>query len=150
DMAAGGRVARVIDPGWNSLERYAPGETALLHYTDMQTQPWISRRNPLGYLWVSELLAGVRGGFITREFVAEQVENGWVRPSLLFQIDRDIADPLLLGASAARLDRGFVAPYQKLTGKRASPWTSPAAFARALARETVQRHTLPALRRWRA
>lgn len=150
EMAAGGQVARVIDSAWNSLERYVPGETALLHYTDMQTQPWVSCRNPLGYLWVGDLLEAIAEGAITREFVAGHVASGWVRPSLLTQIDEDLADPLLLGARGARLDRDFVAPYRSLGGGRASAWSSPVAVARALAREILVRNALPALRRMRA
>jgi hypothetical protein len=149
EMAAGGRVSRVLDPAWNSLERYAPGETALLHYTDMQTQPWVSTANPLGYLWMRDLLEAVASGFITRDFVAEHVTRGWVRPSLLLQIDEDIADPLLLGRRAAVLDRNFIAPYRSLSAQAASPWTSPFATIRALAREFLYRSALPALRRLR-
>jgi hypothetical protein len=150
EMAAGGRVARILDPAWNSLERYKPGETALLHYTDMQTQPWVSTANPHGYLWVRDLLEAIAAGAISRDFVADHVARGWVRPSLLLQIDEDVADPLLLGRRAAALDRDFVAPYRSLVAKHAVPWTSPIARARALAREVIQRNALPALRRMRA
>src|SRR5881394_780918 len=43
EMAVAKRIRAGIDPRWNSLEQYREGETALLHYTDMPTQPWVSR-----------------------------------------------------------------------------------------------------------
>jgi len=62
------RVARSIrpdiDPSWNSLERYQAGVTGLVHYTDMPTQPWVSSGNPLGYLWVRDLIEAVDAGAI--------------------------------------------------------------------------------------
>ncbi len=50
---------------WNSLEHYDP-DTALLHYTDMYTQPWVSPENPLGYLWIGELIAMLDAGAVER------------------------------------------------------------------------------------
>jgi len=114
EMGAGGVVARTIDPVWNSLERYVADQTALLHYTDMNTQPWVFAGHPLGYLWTRDLLQAVKSGFIPRDLVAEHVERGWVRPTLLRQIDEDINDPLLLSGKARREDRAFVAPFRQL------------------------------------
>ena len=36
-----------IPPVWNHLEHYEPGETKLLHYTVVPTQPWKNDKNPL-------------------------------------------------------------------------------------------------------
>ena len=145
-LAAGGRVARVLDASWNSLEHYVPGRTALLHYTDMNTQPWVWHLNPLGYLWERELLAAVEEGFIDRNFVAEHVRRGWVRPSLLIQIDEDCADGRLLGRRANAADRNFLPPYHSLAGARPSLRSSPLRFATSFAREIVRRRLLPAVR----
>jgi Glycosyl transferase family 8 len=114
EMAVARRVSAAIDPRWNSLERYVAGETALLHYTDMPTQPWVSRDNPLGYLWVRDLLAAVDEGFITREYVDEQIRHGVVRPSLRYQLEHRVEDTRKLPDSAKALDATFVAPYQKM------------------------------------
>ena len=76
EMAVARKVSAAISPEWNSLERYVEGETALLHYTDMPTQPWVSRDNPLGHLWVRDLIAATEAGFITRQYVEEQVHLG--------------------------------------------------------------------------
>jgi hypothetical protein len=114
EMAVARRVSAVIDPSWNSLERYVAGETALLHYTDMPTQPWVSRDNPLGYLWVRDLLAAVDEGFITREYVDGQIGNGVVRPSLRYQLEHRVEDARKLPDAAKALDATFVAPYRRM------------------------------------
>lgn len=98
-----------ISPEWNSLEQYEDGKTALLHYTDMDLQPWLSRENKLGYLWMRNLFEAIDDGFITTDFVREEVKRGHVRPSLLFQVRRRQEDPISL-KRAARLDRFFVPP----------------------------------------
>jgi hypothetical protein len=65
---------------------------------------------------VRDLLEAIDGGFITKEYVAEHVARGWVRPSLLYQIEHRVEDGLLLPRAACALDEGFVAPYEKLPG----------------------------------
>ena len=114
EMAVARHVEADIDPSWNSLERYTDGETSLLHYTDMHTQPWVSCDNPLGYLWVRDLREAVEQGFITLDEVKEHVARGYVRPSLVAQLERGIDDPLLLPKQARALDDAFVPPYKKL------------------------------------
>lgn len=113
DMAVARKIRAAIDPSWNSLERYVPGETGLLHYTDMPTQPWVSAENPHGALWVRDLSDAVAQGFISRSYVEDHVERGFVRPSLLHQLDHGIADPNQLPREARTLDRSFVAPYKQ-------------------------------------
>jgi hypothetical protein len=115
DMALAGNVRAGIDPAWNSLERFVPGETRLVHYTDMDRQPWVARRNPLNPLWVRGLLDAVADGWVTRDEVADHVARGWVRPSLLLQVDRRIErlGPLAAVHAWGR-DRRFVPPYKAL------------------------------------
>lgn len=114
EMAAGGRVARTIPAKWNRLERWVEGETGLVHYTDMDTQPWVYADHPFGYVWCRDLLEAVKSGFTTIDFVREHVQRGHVRPSLLYQIEHGIDDPVLLPGKALALDRAFRAPYTKL------------------------------------
>ena len=71
-----------LDRAWNSLEYHHPGKTAILHYTDLGTQPWAVEGNPLEHLWLDELRAAIEAGFITREFVEKEIEAGHVRPML--------------------------------------------------------------------
>lgn len=142
EMAVARKVRADIDPSWNSLERYREGETALLHYTDMNTQPWISRENRHGYLWVRDLIAAVEKGFITRELVAEHVAQGFVRPSLLAQLDQRIEEPALLPKAARDLDRGYVAPYQKMAAHGGSRAGNPLRALRAMLRHFYQKSLL--------
>jgi hypothetical protein len=141
-MAVARKVRAGIDPNWNSLERYRDGETALLHYTDMNTQPWISRANRHGYLWVRDLIAAVDKGFITRELVAEHVAQGFVRPSLLHQVDERIEEAALLPKTARDLDRGYVAPYQKMATHGGNGRGNPFRALRAVLRHFYQKSLL--------
>jgi glycosyl transferase family 8 len=114
DMAVARRVRAAIDPAWNSLERYIEGETALLHYTDMPTQPWVSIQNPHGRLWIRDLRRAVETGFIAPAFVEEHVRRGFVRPSLLYQLEHGLDNSQQLPKPARTLDADFVAPYQRV------------------------------------
>jgi hypothetical protein len=80
------RVRPALPPEWNSLEAYVPGQTALIHYTDMFKQPWVSLRNRHVHLWVGYLREALDDGFITMEEVRREVERGHARPSLLSQL----------------------------------------------------------------
>lgn len=121
EMAVAKTIRADISPQWNSLERYKRGQTALLHYTDMPTQPWVYYDNPLGYLWVRDLLNAIDSGFITTDEVKEHVARGYVRPSLLYQIEHNIEDGQWLPRAAHALDDLFIAPYQKMQGGTAAP-----------------------------
>lgn len=116
DMAVARRIRAAIDPSWNSLERYVDGETGLLHYTDMPTQPWVSMDNPHGYLWMRDLRQAVARGFISHAYVEEHVRRAYVRPSLLYQLDHGVDDARQLPQNARRLDADFTAPYKVIGG----------------------------------
>ncbi len=112
------KLARHVKPSipseWNSLERYEPGRTGLLHFTDMHSQPWICRSHRWGSLWVRSLLDAIADGFITREYVADHVSRGWVRPSLLQQVDAKAGSPGWRTPFAMFADRGYIPPYKKM------------------------------------
>lgn len=107
---------RSVPDVWNSLEHYVPDETALIHYTDMADQPWVSHRNPLGHLWFKALFAALDAGAVSERLVEEAIRFGHVRPSLGIQVERRIADGRKLKSSQLAADSKFIAPYQKLTG----------------------------------
>jgi hypothetical protein len=138
-MSIADNIERSVGPEWNSLEYYKEGETALLHYTDMPTQPWIYSANPLGYLWVRDLIEAIENKFIDYDYVRDHVERGFVRPSLLYQIENGIIDGLLLPRSAKKLDRDFSAPYVKLAKTGASPWVDRKSWVKAVIRSAYQR-----------
>lgn len=128
-MCVAEHIARTIPSGWNSLERYDAADTRLLHYTDMNTQPWVITTHPLGHLWVACLRRALDSGFITRDDVQREVAAGRVRPSLLKQIDLPIDDSQALPKSLRQLDQAFVAPYRRLIRHRWRPWSSLMALA---------------------
>jgi hypothetical protein len=114
EMKVARNIVTAIDPSWNSLERFEQGVTGLLHYTDMTRQPWVSRENPLGHLWVRELIQAVDRGVIERGLVESHVREGHLRPSLLFQLDHRMEHTGGLPAAAVSLDAGFVPPYKRM------------------------------------
>lgn len=114
EMRVAKNIRASIDPRWNSLEHFEPDRTALLHYTDMATQPWVSRDNPLGHLWTRDLIDAVNGGYIEIDFVRKHVELGYVRPSLFYQVVHQIESCSSLSPKAVALDDSFVAPYQQM------------------------------------
>jgi len=138
DMAIA-KVRADIDSAWNCLERFDPKETALLHYTDMSTQPWVSTLNPLAYLWFRDLFEALECGAIDKTYIRDHVDRGYLRPSLWYQIEHGIEDPLLLPRSAKKLDASFTAAFKKIHSHGALPWTNQVALARSIARDFARR-----------
>ena len=145
EMRVARKIGRNISPAWNSLEYYDPGNTRLLHYTDMNTQPWISTKNPLGHLWVSCLRRAIAAKFITREKLVLETNEGHIRPSLLAQLDAEIDDPLVLPAAMRKLDRNFAAPYRRLRSGSSHPWTTLGSAARAFLQRAYYRSPMARL-----
>lgn len=145
EMCVAQAIGCEISADWNALERYDQGRTCLLHYTDMNTQPWVATTNPLAHLWVACLRRALAGGFITRAEVEREVAAGYVRPSLLGQIDIGLDRPMELSSAMRRGDRAFAAPYRRLRSGRARPWTSARMAVLALARRCYYRSPLPRL-----
>lgn len=145
EMRVAQRIGRTVPQEWNALECFDPERTCLLHYTDMNTQPWISTANPLGHLWVACLRRALTTGFISRTELECEITAGHVRPSLQHQLDAGIDNTLELPAAVRRLDRGFVAPYRRLRSGRARPWTSARTALFALLRRCYYRSPLPRL-----
>ena len=80
------RIAYDVPFSWNSLEHYEAGGTALLHYTDMYTQPWVSALNPLGYLWVNTLREMIENRSLDHSLLREEIKRGYFRPSLATEV----------------------------------------------------------------
>ena len=135
-------TSATIEPDWNALETYSPHKTALLHYTDMNTQPWVSHLNPLGYLWVATLRNAIQDGAVSRVFVEEEIVKGHVRPSLIYQIDYGIDDGILLPTSVLGLDAEFVPPYRDIATHGATPWRNRFLWLHAVVRFNYQKTML--------
>lgn len=113
-MALAKNIRGDIGAEWNSMEHFSRKNTALLHFTDMSTQPWVSRENPLGYLWVADLIEAIERGAVSARLVEEEVAAGHVRPSLLYQIEKRVHESLLLPRKARQMDSKFRPPYRAL------------------------------------
>jgi Glycosyl transferase family 8 len=140
DMAVAPRQRAGIEPYWNSLERFVESETRLVHYTDMGTQPWVSTANPLGSLWMRDLFEAIDAGFLTRDEVADHITRGWVRPSLLYQIDQRDEVGRRLPPEVVAADAAFQAPFEEILqrgDRRGLPHLARAAARRAY--HTVRR-----------
>lgn len=118
EMRVAKNIAWTIPDTWNSLEYYEPGETALLHYTDMNTQPWISTKNKNSSLWISCLRRAVDSGFISRSDIEREIDAGNARPSLLYQIDNGLDDSWALPARQLLRDVTFIPPYNRILKAR--------------------------------
>ena len=96
----------VIPETWNSLEVYEDGQTKLLHYTDMNRQPWVANVNENASLFYSYLQAAMADGFISKGEFVQEVRKGFVSPCL--------ADWIGVERPADAPDeRSWVAPYQR-------------------------------------
>ena len=104
-------IGITISPAWNDLEHFDPHHTALLHFTRVTTQPWLSPRNPLGYLWFEALFQALDAGQIQLDLVKDHAQRGFLRPSVLWQIEHRVADSLTIPKSVlTELDARFVFP----------------------------------------
>jgi hypothetical protein len=102
-----GRVETRLPYHWNSLDTYAPGETRLIHYTTMQRQPWLMRNNRHADVWIAALLEALEEGVVEVAEVEDAVEGRWVRPSLLYQVRKGVADPRKVPPWITFRDRPF-------------------------------------------
>lgn len=116
EMACVERWSPSLPAIWNSLEHYEPGKTCLVHFTDMDGQPWLNPFHANATLWTRYLLDAIKDGHIRRETVEDEIRRGHVRPSLLAQIDRDDANPKNLPFAVLRRDLSeFFPPHRKQT-----------------------------------
>lgn len=136
EMRLSPQTSARLDSSWNCLERF-DGQTALLHYTDMNVQPWVSTENRLGKLWCRELLELVSEGRVSLAEIERHVAKGWVRPSLLYQAEHGIEDPRKLPGKAKRLDIVFRAPFERMPSQSGTLQSTAMRF-RAIVRKLVK------------
>jgi hypothetical protein len=94
---------------WNCLE-YLDEQTALLHYTDMDAQPWLWDGNPNAGIWYTYLWLYARESR-GHSLIEREIARGHVRPALRSIVG---AGPSLSAtSSSARLsDMLFVPPHR--------------------------------------
>jgi lipopolysaccharide biosynthesis glycosyltransferase len=108
---------------WNSLEHYEL-ETRLIHYTDMDTQPWVSPQNRFGHLWVKEVLLMLETDALGWRDLKREIELGYFRPSLLTELEEMPHEAGFDQAAAKRYEAadnqaGFVKHAEVYARKRA-------------------------------
>ena len=78
-------VAYSVPFAWNSLEHF-DAQTRLIHYTDMDTQPWVSAINRNGPHWLEEVRLMLDTGALTGAELKTEIDLGYFRPSLLAEL----------------------------------------------------------------
>jgi hypothetical protein len=127
----------LLESRWNSLE-YLDQDVALLHYTDMDRQPWLCHGNPNSGIWYANLWRFARNedGL---NLLKKAAALHHVRPALL-ELLRTGPSISARSNSAVLLDAFFIPPhrFRKLTGHRmrrmAAPFLKLAISAQSFAR----------------
>jgi hypothetical protein len=117
EMSIAARPDQGLSKHWNSLESFQAGITHLLHYTDMETQPWVHGRHPLGHLWVKALIEAVAEGYISEATIQSHQEKKWIRPSLAYQISHSMVHYTELPAQIIEGDKDFLPPIEELVSQ---------------------------------
>jgi lipopolysaccharide biosynthesis glycosyltransferase len=79
------KIGEVLPFEWNSLEHYDQ-RTCLIHYTDMNTQPWVSTLNQNASKWYSEVSLMLSNKSLGWSEIFNEVKEGYFRPSLAIDI----------------------------------------------------------------
>ena len=116
-MKVANNIGNTIKPEWNSLEYFEKDITSLLHYTDMNNQPWVSYNNPNTYLWVNCLHEAITSDFISHNEINGEIKHGFIRPSLIWQLN-NIHTLGKLPIAVKKLDKRFCPPYKKLSSAK--------------------------------
>ncbi len=114
DFCFVGSKSSALPMAWNSLEIFEPGATANIHFTDMGTQPWLSVYNPNAALWCEALLKALNQRPATVAALETSLANGWIRPSLRWQVEKGRSDPWILPSSVKALDQAWLPPHVRL------------------------------------
>lgn len=108
-----GDAVAVLEKEWNSLEYFEQEKTKLIHYTDMDKQPWLFRHNPYASVWIKELAEAIRYGYLTKADIKREILLGNIRPTLLYQLRTQIFDPQKIPKTVVWIDRLFKPPHQQ-------------------------------------
>lgn len=92
---------------WNALEFYEAGETSLIHFTDMNRQPWVEPTNPNGHVFYAALRSALDAGNVSAEEIRDAVSKGYVHPALPAWVSLD-------GTTSFWRDLTWPAPYFRL------------------------------------
>jgi lipopolysaccharide biosynthesis glycosyltransferase len=71
-----------LDPNWNVFDR-ADGDTNLIHYTNLYTQPWKYPNHRYGKLWFNYFHEAIDSGFISSKDIELSKIRSYVRPDIM-------------------------------------------------------------------
>lgn len=95
---------------WNSLERWDP-DTRLLHFTDMERQPWLASGNPLAPIWMDALFCSMEDKFVSFDDLVQDVLRGWIRPGIVWQAEHRERDPSKVPRRERLRDSMYTPPH---------------------------------------
>jgi lipopolysaccharide biosynthesis glycosyltransferase len=94
-----------LDPTWNVFDKW-DDHTKLIHYTNLETQPWKYPNHPYGELWFNYLEEALAAGYVTSKDLELSMIRSYVRRDLLNgNFTRPIATPSLARQLAAPVKR---------------------------------------------
>ncbi len=70
-----------LDPHWNVFDRRDP-QTKLIHYTNLNTQPWKYHNHAYGETWFAYLREARAAGWVTARDISLTIKRGYARPDL--------------------------------------------------------------------
>lgn len=122
-------IGDTIPDHWNHLERFVPGETKLLHYTVVPTQPWRSTTNPLRPLWLDAFRGAVEVGAVDRGALITAARDGLVEQDLV-DLAEGVESPPVPELSPSQIEIRALRQQVQLLGEgrdgRGDPWRRPA------------------------
>jgi glycosyl transferase family 8 len=71
-----------LPPQWNHLEHYEPGQTSLIHYTVVPTQPWKTDKNGNRELWERDFAEALAAEVVHEDEVERLAKLGYIKRSL--------------------------------------------------------------------
>jgi hypothetical protein len=122
--------AALLPMEWNSLEMYEERRTGNCHFTDMDSQPWLSTGNPYAFKWCEALLTACNDRPSVLAALETSLDRGWVRPSLKWQVHHESAHPQSIPPSVQDTDRTWVPPHRR--ARRARRSVTPEGLRRRL------------------
>jgi lipopolysaccharide biosynthesis glycosyltransferase len=71
-----------LDPAWNVFDYY-DDSTRLIHYTNLNTQPWKYPNHPYGELWFEYFEEARAAGYVSDRDIELSLLRAYVRPDIL-------------------------------------------------------------------
>ena len=78
-------------------------------------RPWVTSFAPRGPEWSRQLLGVFDEGLLTFEEIGRDIQEGLIRPSIIYQVKKRIEDPFRFPPAAFRMDDSFLPPELKVS-----------------------------------